>query len=302
MNVSRCRRAVRRAGPRSAGRLGSSGTRREQDRGTGSESTGQPRTVLAAFGTRPRRSGHPRAEQGSEQPGARAHDTPMRQTSLRGAAGRGRSRRTHAAKLKPQPSRRSPCSTVWCIRCRFCRNATYIFIVPFGPRLDFSTPCRPVAAPMLSWSAWAARATSAFGFSVLIADMMGQRSARSAVGPGAEGGRGCLGHLSLHTARFGVCSLALLFIFEKNRRSRLFLSFFPRAGVAWGYCFVKFVKSRLNHTTVMRSLQLGSATAWPRKIVAVLGCSPDRQVLSTPPLPRRKPDRSDGPTRRIHPL
>ena len=47
----------------------------------------------------------------------------------------------------------------------------YIFIVPFGPRFVFSTSCSPFAALMFIWSAWAALATSALGFTTLMADM-----------------------------------------------------------------------------------------------------------------------------------
>lgn len=45
---------------------------------------------------------------------------------------------------------------------------TYIFIVPFGPRLVFITSCNPFDAEMLMANAWAARANSAFGFNKLI--------------------------------------------------------------------------------------------------------------------------------------
>ena len=49
---------------------------------------------------------------------------------------------------------------------------TSIFMVPFGPKLLDSTSCRPRAALVFSCSARAARATSAFGFSVSIADIV----------------------------------------------------------------------------------------------------------------------------------
>ena len=45
-------------------------------------------------------------------------------------------------------------------------------MVPLGPRLVFRTSCRPLAAEMFTCSAWAALATSAFGFSDLTADML----------------------------------------------------------------------------------------------------------------------------------
>ena len=54
-------------------------------------------------------------------------------------------------------------------------NEMWCCSLPLGPRLDRSTDCKPVAAPMLSWSACAARATSAFGFSCLIADIVGRK-------------------------------------------------------------------------------------------------------------------------------
>lgn len=37
-------------------------------------------------------------------------------------------------------------------------------MVPLGPRLDFMTSWIPLAAEILTASAWEARATSAFGF------------------------------------------------------------------------------------------------------------------------------------------
>ena len=43
-------------------------------------------------------------------------------------------------------------------------QVTYIFMVPLGPRLVLKTSCRPLAAVILTCSAWAALATSAFGF------------------------------------------------------------------------------------------------------------------------------------------
>ena len=48
---------------------------------------------------------------------------------------------------------------------------SYILSVPFGPRFDLRTSCSPLAALMLTASAWAALATSAFGLSDFTADM-----------------------------------------------------------------------------------------------------------------------------------
>lgn len=52
------------------------------------------------------------------------------------------------------------------------RHITHIFIVPFGPRLLFSTSWSPRAALMFTARAAWARATSAFGFSALTADIL----------------------------------------------------------------------------------------------------------------------------------
>ena len=49
---------------------------------------------------------------------------------------------------------------------------TYIFMVPLGPRFDFITSWMPLAAEILTARAWAARATSAFGFRRLIEAML----------------------------------------------------------------------------------------------------------------------------------
>lgn len=49
--------------------------------------------------------------------------------------------------------------------------ATYIFIVPLGPKFVFITSCKPFEAEILIASAWAARAVSAFGFNKLIDDI-----------------------------------------------------------------------------------------------------------------------------------
>lgn len=46
---------------------------------------------------------------------------------------------------------------------------SYIFIVPLGPKFDFITSEIPFAAVILTAKAWAALATSAFGFNKLIA-------------------------------------------------------------------------------------------------------------------------------------
>lgn len=48
---------------------------------------------------------------------------------------------------------------------------TYIFMVPFGPRLVFITSCKPFDADILMANACAARANSAFGFNKLIDDI-----------------------------------------------------------------------------------------------------------------------------------
>ena len=45
-------------------------------------------------------------------------------------------------------------------------------MVPFGPRLLLRTSWSPLAAEILTDSAWAALATSALGLSDLIADML----------------------------------------------------------------------------------------------------------------------------------
>lgn len=45
-------------------------------------------------------------------------------------------------------------------------------MVPFGPKLVFMTSWIPLAAEILTARAWAARATSAFGFSRLIDAMI----------------------------------------------------------------------------------------------------------------------------------
>lgn len=50
-------------------------------------------------------------------------------------------------------------------------TVTYIFIVPFGPKLVFITSCKPFDAEILMANAWAARAVSAFGFNKLIEDI-----------------------------------------------------------------------------------------------------------------------------------
>ena len=52
-------------------------------------------------------------------------------------------------------------------------------MVPFGPRFDRRTSWRPLAAEMFTAKACAARATSALGFSVLIADMLEQKACLS---------------------------------------------------------------------------------------------------------------------------
>jgi hypothetical protein len=44
-------------------------------------------------------------------------------------------------------------------------------MVPFGPRLLFKISCKPFAADILIANAYDARATSAFGFKTLIADI-----------------------------------------------------------------------------------------------------------------------------------
>lgn len=49
---------------------------------------------------------------------------------------------------------------------------TYILRVPFGPKFDFRTSWRPLAALIFTAKACEALATSAFGLSVLIADMI----------------------------------------------------------------------------------------------------------------------------------
>lgn len=49
---------------------------------------------------------------------------------------------------------------------------TYIFIVPFGPKLVFITSCSPFDAEILIANACAARANSAFGFNKLIEDIL----------------------------------------------------------------------------------------------------------------------------------
>ena len=51
------------------------------------------------------------------------------------------------------------------------RQLPHIFIVPLGPRFVLSTSCSPRAAPKFSASAAEWRATSALGFSVVMADM-----------------------------------------------------------------------------------------------------------------------------------
>lgn len=48
---------------------------------------------------------------------------------------------------------------------------SYIFKVPFGPRLDLRTSWRPLAALIFTANACAALATSAFGFNDFIADI-----------------------------------------------------------------------------------------------------------------------------------
>lgn len=52
------------------------------------------------------------------------------------------------------------------------RIYTYIFIVPFGPRLVLITSCKPLDAEILMANACAARANSAFGFNKLIDDII----------------------------------------------------------------------------------------------------------------------------------
>lgn len=49
---------------------------------------------------------------------------------------------------------------------------TYIFMVPFGPRLVLKTSWSPFAALMFIWRACAALATSALGFTTFIAAMV----------------------------------------------------------------------------------------------------------------------------------
>lgn len=59
-----------------------------------------------------------------------------------------------------------------CIVSRDFVWSTYIFMVPFGPKLVFITSCRPFEAEILMANAWAARADSAFGFNKLIEDIL----------------------------------------------------------------------------------------------------------------------------------
>lgn len=59
------------------------------------------------------------------------------------------------------------------------RVFTYIFIVPLGPRFVLRTSWRPLAAVMLRCKAAADLATSAFGFSALIAAMLVCQSSRT---------------------------------------------------------------------------------------------------------------------------
>ena len=49
---------------------------------------------------------------------------------------------------------------------------THIFIVPLGPKFVLSTSCNPLAAVVFTCKAAEALATSAFGLSVLIADIL----------------------------------------------------------------------------------------------------------------------------------
>lgn len=61
------------------------------------------------------------------------------------------------------------------------RCQTYIFMVPFGPRFDLRTSCKPMAAAMLMASACPALATSALGFNNFTAAILYNRKFKKRV-------------------------------------------------------------------------------------------------------------------------
>lgn len=72
--------------------------------------------------------------------------------------------------------------------------AAYIFMVPRGPRLDFITSWIPLAAEMFTARACAARATSAFGLSRLIAAIIADNNVHTEYSRETKCRRSC-GHV-----------------------------------------------------------------------------------------------------------